>query len=77
MSLIIQKFGGTSVADADRMKEVADHVKRTKAHGHSVVLVVSAMGKETDHLLRLAQKYHKPDQPEKWTCSSPLVNEKQ
>ena len=50
MSLIIQKFGGTSVADADRMKEVADHVKRTKAHGHSVVLVVSAMGKETDHL---------------------------
>ena len=56
MSLIIQKFGGTSVADADRMKEVADHVKRTKAHGHSVVLVVSAMGKETDHLLRLASE---------------------
>ena len=56
MSLIIQKFGGTSVADADRMKEVADHVKRTKAHGHSVVLVVSAMGKETDHILRLASE---------------------
>ena len=56
MSLIIQKFGGTSVADADRMREVADHVKRTKQHGHSVVLVVSAMGKETDHLLRLASE---------------------
>ena len=52
MSLIIQKFGGTSVADADRMREVADHVKRTKDHGHSVVLVVSAMGKEEENFQR-------------------------
>ena len=56
MSLIVQKFGGTSVANADRMREVADHVKRTRNHGDDVVLVVSAMGKETDELLRLARE---------------------
>ncbi|MCH2623340.1 MAG: aspartate kinase [Acidimicrobiales bacterium] len=54
MALLVQKFGGTSVADADRMREVADHVARTLRHGNQVVLVVSAMGKETDELLRLA-----------------------
>ena len=55
MGLIVQKFGGTSVADADRIREVADQVARTVRHGNQVVLVVSAMGKETDDLLRLAQ----------------------
>ncbi|MEZ5262559.1 MAG: aspartate kinase [Acidimicrobiales bacterium] len=54
MSLIVQKFGGTSVGDADRIREVADHVARTVRRGNQVVLVVSAMGKETDELLRLA-----------------------
>src|SRR5436190_5682108 len=54
MSLLVQKFGGTSVADPERMREVADHVARTRRHGDDVVLVVSAMGKETDDLLRLA-----------------------
>ena len=54
MALLVQKFGGTSVADAERMREVADHVARTRRHGDQVVLVVSAMGKETDDLLRLA-----------------------
>jgi aspartate kinase len=54
VALVVQKFGGTSVADADRMREVADHVKRTLKNGSQVVLVVSAMGKETDDLLRLA-----------------------
>jgi aspartate kinase len=52
--LVIQKFGGTSVADPDRIREVADHVARTIRHGNSVVAVVSAMGKETDDLIRLA-----------------------
>ena len=56
VSLVVQKFGGTSVADADRMREVADHVKRTRSRGDDVVLVVSAMGKETDVLLRLAEE---------------------
>ena len=54
MALLVQKFGGTSVSDADRMREVADHVARTVRRGDQVVLVVSAMGKETDELLRLA-----------------------
>ena len=54
MSLIVQKFGGTSVGDAERIREVADHVARTVRRGNQVVLVVSAMGKETDELLRLA-----------------------
>ncbi|MCH2625010.1 MAG: aspartate kinase, partial [Acidimicrobiales bacterium] len=56
MALVVQKFGGTSVADADRMREVADHVKRTRSRGDDVVLVVSAMGKETDELFRVADE---------------------
>jgi aspartate kinase len=56
MALLVMKFGGTSVADADRMREVADHVARTIKRGDDVVLVVSAMGKETDELLRLAEE---------------------
>ena len=62
MALVVQKFGGTSVADADRMREVANHVKRTRSRGDDVVLVVSAMGKETDGLLRLASEV-KSDPP--------------
>lgn len=54
MALIVQKFGGTSVGDADRIKAVADHVARTRRRGDQVVAVVSAMGKSTDDLLRLA-----------------------
>ncbi|MFV2039515.1 MAG: aspartate kinase, partial [Acidimicrobiales bacterium] len=54
MGVIVQKFGGTSVANAGRMRDVADHVRRTRARGDKVVLVVSAMGNETDELLRLA-----------------------
>ena len=54
MALVVQKFGGTSVANADRIREVVDHVKRCRSRGDDVVLVVSAMGNETDDLLRLA-----------------------
>ena len=54
MPLVVQKFGGTSVADPERMREVADHVARTRRRGDDVVVVVSAMGKETDELIRLA-----------------------
>jgi len=56
MTLVVQKFGGTSVADAERIRQVADHVARTRRHGDQVVVVVSAMGKETDELLRLASE---------------------
>ena len=52
--LVVQKFGGTSVADPDRIKAVADHVVRTRRGGDDIVVVVSAMGKTTDDLVRLA-----------------------
>jgi aspartate kinase len=54
VALIVQKFGGTSVGDADRIRAVADHVARTRRQGDDVAVVVSAMGKSTDELLRLA-----------------------
>jgi len=54
VSLLVEKFGGTSVADRDRIRAVADHIARTRRDGHDVVVVVSAMGKTTDDLLRLA-----------------------
>ncbi len=54
MALVVQKYGGTSVSDADRVRAVADHVARTRRQGADVVVVVSAMGKTTDDLLRLA-----------------------
>jgi aspartate kinase len=53
---VVQKFGGTSVADADRIRAVAAHVARTHRRGEQVVVVISAMGKETDELLRLAEE---------------------
>ncbi len=56
MTLVVQKFGGTSVADADRMQAVAEHVARTRRSGDDVVVVVSAMGRTTDDLLHLAEQ---------------------
>jgi aspartate kinase len=54
MPLLVQKFGGTSVGDADRIRAVADHIARTRRQGTDVVAVVSAMGKTTDELIHLA-----------------------
>ena len=54
MPLLVQKFGGTSVATPDRMREIAEQVRFRRLQGDDVVLVVSAMGSETDELLRLA-----------------------
>ncbi|HEY5421980.1 MAG TPA: aspartate kinase [Ilumatobacteraceae bacterium] len=54
MALIVQKYGGTSVADPDRMRAVAENVAFTRRHGHDVVVVPSAMGKTTDNLIKLA-----------------------
>jgi aspartate kinase len=55
MSLIVQKYGGTSVGTVDRIQAVAQRVQKTVRDGHSVVVVVSAMGKTTDTLVNLAQ----------------------
>ena len=54
MALIVQKYGGTSVADPDRIRAVADNVAFTKKRGNDVIVVVSAMGKATDNLIALA-----------------------
>ena len=54
MSIIVQKYGGTSVADADKIKNVARRIIRTRDAGNQVVVVVSAMGHTTDELVDLA-----------------------
>jgi aspartate kinase len=54
MALIVQKYGGTSVADAERIKHVARRIATTKDEGNQVVVVVSAMGDSTDELIELA-----------------------
>ncbi len=56
MALIVQKFGGTSVANLERIRNVARRVAKTREQGHRVVVVVSAMAGETDRLLRLARE---------------------
>jgi aspartate kinase len=56
MALMVQKYGGTSVADAERIKDVARRVVDTQKAGHRVVVVVSAMGRTTDSLIRLAHE---------------------
>ena len=62
MGLIVQKYGGSSVADVERMKEVARRIIAEADRGHQVVVVVSAMGKTTDGLLNLvAQVTDRPD----------------
>jgi aspartate kinase len=56
MGLIVQKYGGTSVADADRIRNVARRVVETAKAGHRVAVVVSAMAGETDQLVALAHE---------------------
>ena len=56
MSVIVQKYGGSSVADVDKLKHVAQRVMQTRDQGHDVVVVVSAMGDTTDDLLSTAKK---------------------
>ena len=56
MSVVVQKYGGSSVADVGRIRQVAERVMRTRQAGHDVVVVVSAMGHTTDELLALAKQ---------------------
>ncbi|PKF60222.1 aspartate kinase [Psychromonas sp. psych-6C06] len=58
MSLIVQKYGGTSVANVERIKVVADKVKATRDAGHDVVVVLSAMSGETNRMIALAKELH-------------------
>jgi aspartate kinase len=56
MALIVQKYGGTSVANPERIRKVAERVARFHKEGHQIVVVVSAMSGETDKLIRLAKE---------------------
>ncbi len=56
MSIVVQKYGGTSVGTPEKIKEVAKKVIRKKLEGHQVVVIVSAMGKSTDRLTELAKE---------------------
>ena len=62
MALVVQKYGGTSVGNLDKIANVAKKVIRTKEEGNDVVVVLSAMSGETDRLIQLAQKA--ADEPE-------------
>lgn len=65
MGLIVQKYGGTSVGSVERIQAVAQRVHQTATFGHSVVVVVSAMGKTTDQLVGLANQIsHNPSHRE-------------
>jgi len=62
MTLIVQKYGGSSVADADKIKNVARRIAKAKQEGNQVVVVVSAMGDTTDELIQMARQVS--EQPE-------------
>lgn len=63
MALLVQKYGGSSVANADRLRNVARRVAKTRAAGNDVVVVVSAMGDTTDDLIALAQQVTEQPDP--------------
>ena len=65
MAIIVQKYGGSSVADVEKLRRVAERVMRTRTQGHDVVVVVSAMGDTTDELLAMAKRVSQnPDRRE-------------
>jgi len=65
MALIVQKYGGSSVADAEKIKNVARRIVETREEGNEVVVVVSAMGDTTDELIQLARQINpKPQERE-------------
>lgn len=65
MALIVQKYGGSSVADVECMRRVARRIKKMRDEGHQLVVVVSAMGDTTDELIELAKQVNpEPDERE-------------
>ena len=63
MSVIVQKFGGTSVANSDKIRKAAQRAIDAKRQGHQVVVVVSARGHKTDELVELAAEITKRPRP--------------
>ena len=63
MALIVQKYGGTSVGDLDKIKKVALRIAHYRERGHDLIVVVSAMGKTTDELISLAKRVNPRPSP--------------
>src|SRR5690625_3561094 len=63
MALIVQKYGGSSVGTVEKIRKIADKVKRCTTHGDQLVIVVSAMSGETDRLTALAEELDKRPLP--------------
>ena len=63
MSLIVQKYGGSSVANIDRIESVAERITRAREYGDRIIVVVSAMAGETNRLLDLARAVSHPNRP--------------
>jgi len=66
MALLVQKFGGTSVGSLERLQHVAEKIIQTRAAGHDVVVVVSAMSGETDRLISLARELNPHPDPREY-----------
>jgi len=65
MAIVVQKYGGTSVADPDKIRNIARRIMATREEGDDVVVVISAMGDTTDDLIDLAHKFtDRPDERE-------------
>ncbi|MCD6406924.1 aspartate kinase, partial [Candidatus Aerophobetes bacterium] len=64
MALIVQKYGGSSVATTERIKKIAERIIKTKGENNKVVVVVSAMGDTTDNLIKLMHQVN-PDPPKR------------
>ena len=59
MNIIVQKYGGTSVENKEKLKRICNRIIQYKEKNNKMVIVVSAMGKETDHLIQKAKNYSK------------------
>lgn len=68
MTLIVKKFGGTSVGDLDRIENVADIVAKAKNDGEEIIVVLSAMSGETDRLIELAKTIHPDPTPREYAA---------
>ena len=75
MKLIVQKFGGTSVADTSSLKIVAERIIDRKKEGYEVVVVPSAMGSSTDELIDLANELSENLLHVRWICCYLLARE--
>ena len=74
MPLVVQKFGGTSVADSQKILAAARKAVRAQHRGNQVVVVVSAMGKNTDTLIELAKQINERPPAVRWTCYCQQAN---